>query len=53
MAQQIQLIIVTLAALLLLAWGSAAPVSARTPDTAAPGSPVVESTLSTGGGWCC
>jgi len=53
MARQIQLIIVTLAAIFVMAWGSAAPVSAKTADTAAPGSPVVVSTMSTGGGWCC
>lgn len=53
MARQIQLIIVTLMAILVMAWGSTTPVSAKTADTPAQGSPKVENTLSTGGGWCC
>jgi hypothetical protein len=52
MARQIQLIIVTLMAILVMAWGSTTPVSAKTPDTPAGGSPMVETSM-TGGGWCC
>ena len=55
MAYKIQIFTVSLTAILMMAWGSTTPVSAKTPDTPAPtstGSPTM-STMGTGGGWCC